>query len=152
MTWETHADVAIIGGSLGGCAAALAACRLGRTVVMTEETAWIGGQLTSQTVPPDEHRFIEYFGSSDSYRRLRELMRDYYRRNFPLTAEARSARWLNPANHECSSLACEPRASLAALMELLARTFTAAASRSSPGTSRSRSRSSSACSWQAEPS
>jgi hypothetical protein len=120
MTREKHMDVAIIGGSLGGCAAALAACRLGKTVVMTEETAWIGGQLTSQTVPPDEHRFIEYFGSSDSYRRLRELKRDYYRRNFPLTAEARAAAWLNPGNHECSSLAGEPRASLAALTEMLA--------------------------------
>ena len=27
--------------------------------------------VTSQTVPPDEHRYIEWFGSSDSYRELR---------------------------------------------------------------------------------
>ena len=40
---ELTADVAIVGGSAGGCAAALAACRAGCSVVMTEETAWIGG-------------------------------------------------------------------------------------------------------------
>jgi NADPH-dependent 2,4-dienoyl-CoA reductase/sulfur reductase-like enzyme len=48
-------DVAIIGGGLGACAAALAAARSGRRVVLTEETHWIGGQLTNQAVPPDEH-------------------------------------------------------------------------------------------------
>ena len=46
-------DVAVIGGSTGGCAAALAALRAGMKVVLTEETGWIGGQLTSQAVPPD---------------------------------------------------------------------------------------------------
>lgn len=120
MAREVSADVAIVGGSAGGCAAALAACRSGRTVVLTEETAWIGGQFTSQSVPPDEHRFIESFGSSDSYRELRRRIRGYYFDNFPVTAAARSARWFNPGNHECSTLACEPRAALAALMSLLA--------------------------------
>ena len=56
------ADVVIVGGGLGGCAAALAALRAGRTVVLTEATDWIGGQLTSQAVPPDEHPWIEQFG------------------------------------------------------------------------------------------
>jgi hypothetical protein len=117
---EQAADIVIVGGGAGGCAAALAACRLGRTVVMTEETAWIGGQFTSQIVPPDEHRFIERFGSSDSYRELRRLIRGYYLDHFPVTARARSARWFNPGNHECGSLACEPRAALAALTAMLA--------------------------------
>ena len=35
---EISAEIAIIGGSLGGCAAALAALRMGHRVVMTEET------------------------------------------------------------------------------------------------------------------
>ena len=35
----------------------------GRTVVLTEPTDWIGGQLTSQAVPPDEHPWIEQFGA-----------------------------------------------------------------------------------------
>ena len=38
------------------------ALRNGMRVVLTEETDWIGGQLTSQAVPPDEHPWIESFG------------------------------------------------------------------------------------------
>ena len=45
---ELSCDVAIIGGGVGGCAAALAALRNGARVIMTEETDWVGGQLTSQ--------------------------------------------------------------------------------------------------------
>src|SRR5205823_1058555 len=56
---ELTADLVIIGGSLGGCAAALAAARNGLRVILTEETDWIGGQLTSQAVPPDENPWIE---------------------------------------------------------------------------------------------
>ena len=56
---ESSADVVIVGGGLGGCAAALAALRNGKTVAMTEPTDWIGGQLTQQAVPPDEHPWIE---------------------------------------------------------------------------------------------
>lgn len=115
-----EADVAVIGGGVGGCAAALAACRLGKHVVMTEQTAWVGGQFTSQGVPPDEHRWIEHFGASASYRRLRNLVRDYYRRNFPLSERALGARYFDPGNSECTTLAAEPRAFLAALHELLA--------------------------------
>ena len=58
------ADVVIAGGGLGGCAAALAALRNGLNVILTEETDWIGGQLTSQGVPPDEHQWIETHGST----------------------------------------------------------------------------------------
>ncbi len=56
---ERSADLVIVGGSVGGCAAAFAACRAGLRVILTEETDWIGGQLTSQAVPPDEHPWIE---------------------------------------------------------------------------------------------
>jgi NADPH-dependent 2,4-dienoyl-CoA reductase/sulfur reductase-like enzyme len=65
---ELEADVVIIGGGTGGVAAALAALRAGRTVVMTEETDWIGGQLTAQAVPPDEHPWIEQFGHTRACR------------------------------------------------------------------------------------
>lgn len=43
------------------CAAALAAARLRRRVVLTEETHWLGCQLTNQAVPPDERPWIEEF-------------------------------------------------------------------------------------------
>ncbi|WP_284298044.1 FAD-dependent oxidoreductase [Homoserinibacter gongjuensis] len=41
----------IVGGGLGGVAAALGAARRGLRVLVTEETDWIGGQLTSQGFP-----------------------------------------------------------------------------------------------------
>lgn len=117
---EAACDIAVIGGGTGGCAAALAAARNGMRVIMTEETDWIGGQLTSQAVPPDEHPWIESFGCTRAYRTYREMVREYYRRNYPLTQQAR-ARWnLNPGNGGVSRLTHEPRVSLAVLEEMLA--------------------------------
>src|SRR5947209_11526510 len=95
---ELGAEVVIVGGGVGGCAAALTACRAGRRVLLTEPTAWLGGQLTAQAVPPDEHRFIEQFGCTRAYREFRARVRDYYRRNYPLTEEARARAFLNPGN------------------------------------------------------
>ena len=117
---EIAADVAIVGGGLGGCAAALAALRSGRTVVMTEPTDWVGGQLTQQAVPPDEHPWIEKFGANASYVALRRGIRDYYRKHYPLTAEARANRDLNPGNGSVSKLCHEPRVALAVLTAMLA--------------------------------
>ncbi len=81
---ERSTDVLIVGGGLGGVAAALGACRLGKNVILTEETDWLGGQLTAQAVPPDENRWIEQSGCTASYRQLRNGIRDYYRRYYPL--------------------------------------------------------------------
>jgi hypothetical protein len=117
---EYRCDVAIIGGGTGGCAAAIAACRNGMKVVMTEETDWIGGQLTSQCVPPDEHPWIESFGGTALYRSFRSRVREYYRRNFPLTAEIRAREQFNPGGGSVSRLTHEPRVSLAVLEEMLA--------------------------------
>ncbi|UUO06063.1 FAD-dependent oxidoreductase [Blastopirellula sp. J2-11] len=117
---ERAADVAIIGGSLGGCAAAIAALRRGLTVVMTEETDWIGGQLTSQIVPPDEHAHIETHGANASYRKLRNDIRDYYRHHYPLTDAAKHQTNLNPGGGSVSRLCHEPRVALAVLNKMLA--------------------------------
>ena len=113
-------DVAIIGGGLGACAAALAAARLGRTVILTEETHWLGGQLTNQAVPPDEHPWIEEFGATASYRALRQGIRDYYRAHLPLTAEARADATLNPGNGWVSRLCHDPRVAVAVLHQMMA--------------------------------
>jgi hypothetical protein len=117
---EMHADVVIVGGSLGGCAAALAACRAGMSVILVEETDWIGGQLTSQAVPPDEHPWIEQFGCTRSYRALREGIRQYYRDHFPLTPSARTQAHWNPGGGWVSRLCHEPRIALAVLQQMLA--------------------------------
>ena len=117
---DTHSDLLIVGGGLGGVAAALAALDHDRTVVLTEETAWLGGQLTSQAVPPDEHPWIEHTGRTRSYARFREKIRDYYRRNYPLLPEAIDDPHLNPGQGNVSPLCHEPRVALAVIEELLA--------------------------------
>lgn len=117
---ELAADLVIIGGGLGGCAGALAAARNRLNVIMTEETDWIGGQITQQAVPPDENKWIETFGGTRSYQRFRTGIREYYRRNYPLTEKARADRYLNPGDCWVSRIGCEPRVALAALYEMLA--------------------------------
>jgi hypothetical protein len=117
---ERGADLVVVGGGVGGCAAALAACRAGLRVILTEPTDWIGGQLTSQAVPPDEHPWIESFGCTQAYRRFRGGVRDYYRQHFPLTARARADALLNPGNGAVSRLCHEPRVALAVLEQMLA--------------------------------
>jgi hypothetical protein len=116
---EENADVLILGGGLGGCAAALAACRNGLRVILTEETDWLGGQIAQQGVPPDEHQWIETHGAPQSYRDYRSRVRDYYRRNYPLTAEAKSRPFLNPGDGSVSRLCHEPRVCVAVLLEML---------------------------------
>jgi DNA-binding LacI/PurR family transcriptional regulator len=117
---ELHADVLVVGGGLGGVAAAIAACQHGRRVVLTEETDWVGGQLTAQAVPPDEHPWIEQFGSTALYRELRDGIRDYYRAWYPLTVAAQRWRALNPGAGWVSKLCHEPRVALAVLEGMLA--------------------------------
>jgi hypothetical protein len=111
-------DVAIIGGGLGACAGALAVARLGFRVILTEQTHWIGGQLTNQAVPPDEHPWIEEYGATTSYRTLRQKIRRYYRDHLPLTARARSDPTVNPGNGWVSRLCHDPRVAVAALHEM----------------------------------
>jgi len=103
-------DILVVGGGLGGVAAALAAARAGRRVLLTEETDWVGGQLTAQAVPPDEHPWIEHFGCTATYRALREGIRAHYRAHYPLTAQARGRAELNPGAGRVSAMCCEPRA------------------------------------------
>ena len=112
-------DLLIAGGGLGGCAAALAACSKGLKVVMTEETDWIGGQVTTQAVPFDENRWIEKFGSTGRYREYRNNIRDYYRKNAPLTESAKQIDELNPGNALVSRLGHDPRVSVQVLTEML---------------------------------
>lgn len=116
--WD--ADVVVAGGGVGGCAAALTLAENGHRVIMTEESAWIGGQFTSQAVPPDEHGWIERFGCTARYRRFRDGVRSYYRAHYPLRPEHRDDPWLNPGNGWVSPLCHEPRVALAVLHSLLA--------------------------------
>lgn len=116
---ELKADILVVGGGLGGVAAALGALGAGRTVIMSEEFDWIGGQLTSQAVPPDEHSWVEQFGVTRSYRRLRDGIRQYYRDHYPLNEASRAWRDLNPGAGWVSRLCAEPRVGLAVLEAML---------------------------------
>jgi len=113
-------QVLVVGGGLGGVAAALAAADSGLEVVLTEPTDWLGGVLTSQAVPPDEHVWIEQFGCTWTYRRLRDEIRTFYRRFYPLADSARRERHLNPGGGHVSALCCEPRVVVAVIDALLA--------------------------------
>src|SRR5213080_1898225 len=104
--------ILILGGGTGGVAAALAIARSGGRCIITEPTDWIGGQLTSQAVPPDENRWIEgdespgFFGATASYIDFRSRLRQYYRANRRLTEAARSNPRLNPGNGWVSHICC----------------------------------------------
>lgn len=121
MVGECATDLLVVGGGLGGVSAALTACRLGLHVVMSEDSEWLGGQLTSQGVPFDDHLWIEnpqY--ASPSYHRLRRGIRDYYRRNYRLRDVAAADNCLNPGMGLVSQLCHEPRVGVAAIEEMLA--------------------------------
>lgn len=120
MSTEERTEILIVGGGLGGVAAALAAARLGRSVILAAQHQWLGGQLTTQGVPPDEHPWIEMFGATESYRTLRREVRAYYRQHYPLTERARRDPYLNPGNAWVSRLAHEPHVAVRVIDALLA--------------------------------
>jgi len=118
-TKELKTDILVVGGGLGGVAAALGALAHGRQVVMSEEYDWIGGQLTSQAVPPDEHTWVEQFGVTRRYRALRNGIRQFYRDHYPLTEASRAWGDLNPGAGWVSRLCAEPRVGLAVMQAML---------------------------------
>lgn len=120
MQPELKCEILIVGAGTGGCAAAIAACREGRRVIMTEPCEWIGGQLTSQAVPPDENKWIEMHGGTRTYERFRSGVRNYYKRHYPLNADARVNDHLNPGTGFVSRICHEPKVAHAVLREMLA--------------------------------
>lgn len=120
MNRESRCDILIVGGGTGGCAAALAATSLGKRVIMTEPNDWVGGQLTSQAVPPDENLRIDECGGTRRYRDFREAVRQFYRDHHPLTRAARDNPRLNPGGGYVSGLCFEPRVGHVILENMLA--------------------------------
>lgn len=107
-------DVLIVGGGTGGVAAALALADKGLSVILTEETDWLGGQLTSQIVPPDEHPWIESFGCTRRYRLQRQAWRHRFAHGWEsdsrsLVPSAARAHQLNPGGGWVSKICVEPR-------------------------------------------
>lgn len=104
---------------MGGVGAALAIADAGIPVILTDEFEWLGGQLTSQAVPMDEHPWVEEFGVTRRYRTLREGLRDWHRRNSPLTERARRIEHLNPGAGWVSKLCTTPDVGAAVIDDML---------------------------------
>jgi hypothetical protein len=114
-------DIAIIGGGLGGVAAALAACEAGWSVILTEETPWLGGQVTSQAVSAlDEHERIETLSGTRSYKTFRDLIRQTYQEKYNAPPTLPGGAPLNPGNGWVSRLCFEPRVGLGVIQKMLA--------------------------------
>jgi hypothetical protein len=116
---ELSTQILIVGGGLGGVAAALSALKMGCKVILTEETDWLGGQMTAQAVPPDEHPWIESTGCTSSYRQLRDGVREFYRKYYPLKPEVASNSTFNPGEGDVSFLCHEPKVSLNVIQSML---------------------------------
>lgn len=112
-------DLLVVGAGMGGVAAALAALERGLTVTMTEEYRWVGGQVSVQGTPPDEHPWIEEIGCTRSYRSFRDRSREHYRSRFDLTPAARAQERLNPGNATVSKLSLRPDVAQAVLLDML---------------------------------
>jgi FAD-dependent oxidoreductase family protein len=113
-------DVLVVGASVGGVAAALAAAQGNHTVCLTEETYWIGGQMTSQGVSAlDENEYIETTGATASYHRVRDAIRQHYRQHYQLSGAGARLRHFNPGSCWVSSLCFEPRVGFDVLRSVL---------------------------------
>jgi hypothetical protein len=103
-------DVLVAGGGTGGVAAALAATRLGIKTCVTEETDWVGGQLTAQGLNASDDspgRMTDTVGATRSFLELRHMMRAAY--------GGRS----NPGSCWVSKLCGEPKVALNALEKMM---------------------------------
>lgn len=101
-------DVIIAGAGTGGCGAAVQAVRMGRTVLLIEETDWIGGQMNAAAVTSmDEGLAIAR--ERGLYRELCGLIKAHYD---PLGINSETAYW---HRHPC----VEPRIGQQLLLKML---------------------------------
>jgi NADPH-dependent 2,4-dienoyl-CoA reductase/sulfur reductase-like enzyme len=98
---EHSVDVLIVGEGTCGCTAALGATAMGFSVIMTEEPDWLGGQLTSQAVPPDENSAIETYGGTGCYREFRTLVREYYKTTLSAKSSSNERSMAQPRSGQC---------------------------------------------------
>jgi FAD dependent oxidoreductase len=113
-------DVLVVGAGTGGVAAALAAAEGGHSVCLTEESNWVGGQMTAQGVAAlDENKYIESGGATASYLKLRDAIRAYYQQHYKLSAAAEREKHFNPGSCWVGALCFEPAAALDAIQSML---------------------------------
>ncbi len=116
-------DLLISGAGMGGVAAALSALQADTKikVILTEETSWIGGQMTSQGVSAlDENKWVETTGAASSYLKMRQTIRAHYQSLPNIKAAAKADTRLNPGLNWVTRLSFEPRLGLRVLEDMLA--------------------------------
>jgi len=115
---ELPCEILIAGAGMGGIGAAIRAAEMGRSVCLTEEATWIGGQMTAGGVSAlDENKFIEISAAPRRYAEMRRRIRDHYIRVYrPLNAVEN----FNPGGCYVSSLCFEPKVGVQVLEQMLA--------------------------------
>ena len=102
-------DIVVAGAGTGGCGAAIQAARMGRSVLLLEETDWIGGQMTAAAVTSmDEGGPL--VRERGLYRELCGLIAGHYQ---PLGLTCETAYWFH-------AVCVEPRVGRRLLHVLLA--------------------------------
>jgi FAD dependent oxidoreductase len=118
---QLNVDIAIIGASLGGVLATWRACQAPHLrVALVAEYDWLGGQMTSQGVPPDEHHLIESGGASASYLAFRHAIRTHYLADANFIDHTELTEGTNPGDGWVSRLCFEPKLAAAYFENLLA--------------------------------
>lgn len=115
-------DILIVGGGLGGVAAAFESTSSERKmkVCLLEETDWLGGQITSQGVSAlDENKYVETSGACGTYLSIRSQIREFYKMNRNIKSEGRADARLDPGACWVSRLAFEPKVALPIIDKLL---------------------------------
>ncbi|HEY9793109.1 MAG TPA: FAD-dependent oxidoreductase [Candidatus Obscuribacterales bacterium] len=113
-------DIVIAGGGMGGTAAAIRAAQAGLRVCVTEETDWIGGQLSAQGVSAlDENYMVETSGATRLYQNLRKQIREHYRTLPGVGTDVSSDERLNPGDCWVSWLSFEPSVAIQKLDTLI---------------------------------
>lgn len=122
MTNSLQTDIAIIGGSFGGVAAALAATGRGRRVVLTDEYDWIGGQVTSQALCVLDELYDPTGETimNRTYAEFRQRLRDFYKTRYRLSESGAAQVYFSPGNTAAASVAAEPHVAHAVLQDMLA--------------------------------
>ena len=116
-------DILIAGGGVAGVAAAARILKNSPQlrVCLTEETNWLGGQMTSQGVCAlDENSLVETSGACLSYQAFRQAIRDFYKSGYKLSSKSQDEVYFNPGNCWVTRLAFEPKVALRQIDKMLA--------------------------------
>lgn len=79
-------SVLVVGGSLGGVAAAIESASSGVDTCFVVESGWIGGQMTSQGVSAVDEAF---FDTSPAYEEILAKIRHHYKSTYNIPNNAR---------------------------------------------------------------